>query len=97
VKFGSGEWVIDEDSLQILRTDPAPLTVPRRLWKIESKFPGMQLRTAADTAASSAPGQRFVLRWETLPASRDKPRDKPWPEPSMLRVVELRDPPAAVH
>ena len=94
VKFGSGEWAIDEDSLRVLRTDPAPLTVPRRLWKIESKFPGMQMRTAADTAASSVPGQRFLLRWETLPANRDKPHDKPWPEPSMLRVVELRDPPA---
>ena len=95
VKFGSGEWVIDEDSLRVLRTDPAPLTVPRRLWKIESKFPGMQLRTGDDTAASPVPRQRFVLRWETLPPNRDKPRDKPWPEPSMLRVVELRDPPAA--
>ena len=95
VKFGSGEWVIDEDSLRVLRTAPAPLTVPRRLWKIESKFPGMQLRTGDDTAASPVPRQRFVLRWETLPPNRDKPRDKPWPEPSMLRVVELRDPPAA--
>ena len=55
----------------------------------------MQLRTGDDTAASPVPRQRFVLRWETLPPNRDKPRDKPWPEPSMLRVVELRDPPAA--
>ena len=89
--------MIDEDSLRVLRTDPAPLTFPRRLWKIESKFPGMQLRTGADTAASPVPRHRFVLRWETLPANRDKPRDKPWPEPSMLRVVELRDPPDALH
>ena len=95
VKFGSGEWVIDEDLLQILRTEPSPVTVPRSLWKVESKFPGMQMRTAADTTASPVPRQRFILRWETLPANRDKPRDKPWPEPSMLRVMELRDLPAA--
>ncbi len=95
VKFGSGEWVIDEDSLGVLRTEPAPLTVPRSLWKLESKFPGMQIRTATDAEPSPIPRQRFILRWETLPANRDKPRDKPWPEPSMLRVVELRDLPAA--
>ena len=87
--------MIDEDSLRVLRTAPAPLTVPRSLWKIESKFAGMQMRTGDDTTASPVPRQRFLLRWETLPANRDKPRDKPWPEPSMLRVVELRDPPAA--
>jgi len=95
VKFGSGEWVIDEDSLQILRTEPRPLTVPRRLREIESKFPGMKVRGAADTNPSAVPRQRFILHWETLPANRDKPRDKPWPEPSMLRVVELRDPPGS--
>jgi len=97
VKFGSGDWVIDEDSLRVLRTDPAPLTVPRGFWKVESKFPGMRIITAADASPSAAPRQRFLLRWETLPANRDKPRDKPWPEPSMLRVLELRDPPAAAH
>lgn len=95
VKYGSGEWVIDEDSLRVLRTEPKSLTVPRRLWKIESKFPGMRFHTTADTEPSPVPRQRFMLRWETLPANRDKPRAKPWPEPSMLRVVELRDPPAA--
>ena len=97
VKFGSGEWVIDEDSLQILRTEPGPLPLPPSLRKIESKFPGMQLRWTSDTNPSAEPRQRFILRWETLPANRDKPRDKPWPEPSMLRLVELRDPPDAAR
>lgn len=95
VKFGSGVWVIDEDSLRVLRTEPTPPTVPPGFWKIESPFPGMRPSVATDTGSSPVPRQRFVLRWETLPANRDKPRDKPWPEPSMLRVVELRDPPAA--
>lgn len=95
VKFGSGEWVIDEDSLRVLRTEPRPPSVPPGLWKIESTFPGMKVRGATDTNPSPVPRQRFILRWETLPPNRDKPRDKPWPKPSMLRVVELRDPPVA--
>ena len=55
----------------------------------------MKVRGATDTNPSPVPGRRFILRWETLPPNRDKPRDKPWPKPSMLRVVELRDPPAS--
>jgi hypothetical protein len=95
VKFGLGEWVIDENSLRVLRTDPAPPKVPRGFWKVESKFPGMRIITADDAIPSASPRQRFLLRWETLPANRDKPREKPWPEPSILRVLELRDLPAA--
>lgn len=97
VKFGSGVWVIDEDSLRILRKEPKPPTTPPGFGKIESKFPGMQARSASDAGSTNVPRQRFILRWETLPANRDKPRDKPWPEPSMLRVIELRDPPDAAH
>lgn len=95
VKFGSGVWVIDEDSLRVLRKEPQPPTTPPGFGKIESKFPGMQVRSVADSSSSTLPRQRFILRWESLPANRDKPRDKPWPEPSMLRVIELRDPPDA--
>lgn len=95
VKFGSGEWVIDEESLMVLRKEPKQPNTPPGFGKIESKFPGMQVRSVADSSSSTLPRQRFILRWESLPANRDKPRDKPWPEPSMLRVLELRDPPDA--
>ncbi|NCA12087.1 hypothetical protein EBR56_09840 [bacterium] len=91
VKQGSGMWVLDEATLAVLRTEPATAHYPRSLGKIESTFPGMTVRYADDSGVSGEPGRRFILRWEALGANRDKPRPEPWPEPSMLRVVELRD------
>lgn len=91
VKKGSGVWVLDEQSLAVVRTEPAKPHYPRSLWKVESSFPEMRVRYADDLGAAGEPGRRFILRWETLGANRDKPRPEPWPEPSMLRVVELRE------
>ncbi|MEI6240938.1 MAG: BNR repeat-containing protein, partial [Planctomycetia bacterium] len=87
VKQGSGVWVLDEETLAVLRTEPVKPHYPRSLWKVESSFPEMRVRYADDLGASGEPGRRFILRWETLGANRDKPRPEPWPEPSMLRVV----------
>jgi hypothetical protein len=95
VKEGSGVWVLDEERLAVLRTEPVVHHYPRSLWKLGSTFPGMGVRYADDLGSAGVPGRRFFLRWETLPANRDKPRPEPWPEPSMLRVVEVRDPAAA--
>jgi len=89
VKEGSGVWVLDEQSLAVLRTEPAKPHYPRSLWKVESSFPEMKVRYADDAGTSGEPGRRFILRWETLGANRDKPRPEPWPEPSMLRVIEV--------
>jgi hypothetical protein len=35
-------------------------------------------------------GETHVLRWETLPAFRDRERPQPWPEPSDLELIELK-------
>lgn len=91
VKQGTGVWVLDEPSLAVLRTEPTTPRYPRSLGKVESKFPGMSVRYADDSGMSGEAGRRFILRWEALGANRDKPRPEPWPEPSMLRVIELRD------
>jgi hypothetical protein len=88
---GSGTWVLDEESLETVRIDPATRRFPRSLLKVESKFPGMRPRLADDRGASGVPGQRFVLRWETLGPNRDQPRKQPWPPPTPLRVVEIRE------
>ena len=90
-KEGSGVWVLDETSLAVLRTEPAVPQHPRSLWKVESTFPGMAVRYAPDSGSSGTPGRRFILRWESLGANRDRPREQPWPEPSLLRVVEIGD------
>ncbi|NDC53787.1 MAG: hypothetical protein EBZ74_05720 [Planctomycetia bacterium] len=92
VKNGSGAWVLDEETLAVKRTEPARPHHPRSLWKVESKFPEMRVRYADDSGSSGEPGRRFLLRWESLGANRDKPRPEPWPEPSMLRVIEVSEP-----
>jgi hypothetical protein len=97
VKSGSGEWVIDDETLAVLRTERPRVTLPRGLRKRQGSAPDLQLRLAEDSGPRRPDGTRFVLRWETLPANRDRPRDPPWPEPSLLQVVEVRDPPEPGH
>lgn len=91
-KSGSGEWVIDEETLAVLRTERSRVQMPRILWKRQGAATELQMRLAEDSGPSRPDGTRFMLRWETLPANRDRPRDPPWPEPSRLQVVEVRDP-----
>jgi hypothetical protein len=89
---GSGSWVLDEESLAVVRTQSgSPRSLPAECLRVESSFPGMAVRIAADRGASGIPGRRFVLRWETLGSNRDQPREEPWPDPSMLRVLEVDD------
>ncbi len=97
-KEGTGVWLLDDESLAVVRTEPAsPKSLPAELTRVESSFPGMAVRTADDRGASGIPGRRFVLRWETLNSKRDQPHEDPWPEPSMLRVVEVDDSPGAEY
>jgi len=86
---GAGAWLLDEETHAIVGKAPAERprqTAPR---KVESSFPGMGVRTAGDSGHAPA-GVRYELRWETLGANRDRPREGPLPEPSMLRVYELK-------
>ncbi|EIP97682.1 Alginate lyase [Opitutaceae bacterium TAV1] len=64
---------------------------PAPLRKVESRFPDMRVKWANDSGTSS-PGKSWRLRWETLPPNNDRPPPKPWPAPSMLRVVEFSEP-----
>lgn len=90
---GSGTWVLDEATLRPIPGAVAPksqLPMPREVASVESKFPGMQKRVAADgCTAASAGNARYVLVWETLPPNRDRPPPEPHPGPAMLRVVRI--------
>ena len=85
---GAGTWVLDEATLRPIPGAVAPASParPAAARKLESKFPGMRQQTRADVG-DAGPGVRYSLEWETLEANRDRPRDPPWPEPSMLRVI----------
>lgn len=87
-RFGSGLWVLDEDTLVPLATCPSPRTVPPELHRLEVTFSGLGVRFAGDKGVP-APGEEFILRWETLPPNRDRPREGPLPPPSTLRLYRL--------
>ena len=63
--------------------------MPPELRKNRRQVPGLKVKTAGDSGTSDKPGTRYILRWETLEANRDKPRTGPLPEPSMLRVYRV--------
>lgn len=88
---GSGVWVLDEKTLRPIPGAMAPReepVVPAAYAKVESAFPGMRKQIRRD-AGDALPDARFALTWETLEANRDRPRDPPWPEPSLLRVIRV--------
>jgi len=88
---GSGVWVLDEASLRPIPGATAPREqplLPPGLAKVHSKFPGMQKQIRRDTG-QAPPGTSYALTWETLGANRDRPRNPPLPEPSMLRVIRV--------
>ena len=58
--------------------------------EIEGTFPGLQVRTQNDLGWTESDNIRYVLKWETIDRNRDKPREKPWPEPSQLYLYQLK-------
>jgi hypothetical protein len=86
-KVGAGRWRLDPETLRPLTTLPPPASVlPAALAAPQSMTPGLEVQTAV----SRDGGRRWVLRWETLPRNRDRPRDSA-PPPAALRVYELPD------
>jgi hypothetical protein len=88
-KLGSGTWVLDETNLEPVGKTRRSSTLPARLRKPESDFPGMRVHWLMDSGKSPA-GTQYALRWETLGSNRDHPRVGPLPQPSMLRLYEIQ-------
>ena len=90
-RFGSGRWILNPETLQPVDTlPPAPSPYPDSLRKVQSDFPGMGVRWCSDAGESGTPGERYVLRWETLGPNRDRPREKPWPDPTPLVLYRIK-------
>jgi hypothetical protein len=84
-EVGAIRWRLDAESLAPSGTLPLPTSgLPQDLRR--SSRPGLEVHTLVARAA----GRRWVLRWETLPRNRDKPREGA-PPPSELRLFELPD------
>jgi len=88
-KYGRGVWILDEESLRPVATCHAVSEVPVEILKVEGDFPGLEVRLAWGSGAGPN-GEKYLLRWETLSANRDRPRQGPLPPPSLLRVYSLR-------
>jgi hypothetical protein len=89
-----GVWVLDETTLRPIpgaADPPDEPAVPPSLARVQSSFPGLKKHVRRDSG-DALPGSRFAITWETLDANRDRPRDPPWPEPSMLRVIRVNAP-----
>ena len=91
VKHGSGAWRLDPATLKPIGKSADRRPLPKGISRVESTWPGMAVRTAADLGIGDRAGVRYLLRWETLPANRDRPRSEPFPPPSMLRLYEIHD------
>ena len=93
VRHGSGVWRLDPATLKPLGILAVQKKVPKGFSRVESTWPGMEPRSAADLGQSDDPGVSYLLRWETLGANRDHSRPPPLPPPNMLRLVEVRERP----
>jgi len=82
-KYGSGRWVLDKKSLQVKQTladkeSGGTSTIP-----VPVLAKDMTLQTRTDNTG------KFIMQWQTLPTFQDKPRPKPYPEPSDLVIFEM--------
>ena len=88
---GSGEWVLDEKTLKPIGNatpNDNPLW-PKDLLIKESFDQNMQINWKIDAGEIKDKNAKYVLRWETLPMNRDRPRDHV-PKPSTLRLYKIR-------
>ena len=91
-KFGRGIWKLDPQTLRRVgevKDEQLPRAVPPEWEKPELGFPGIEVRWCGDSGDDGDPNVRYMLRWETLPPNRDRPREGPLPPPSTLRVIKL--------
>jgi hypothetical protein len=58
--------------------------------KPEGTIPGLDIKISGDLGKTEEKGIQYQLKWETLPANRDRARPEPWPEPSQLYLYKLQ-------
>ena len=88
IKYGEGTFLLDSNldiCGEVLKPEPVFSTL-----KPEGDFPGLLVRTRSDIGNYDQPGNRYILKWETLVSNRDRPHPEPWPEPSQLYLYKLK-------
>ena len=89
--YGSGCLTIDERTLHPLKKPIAAIPeYPKALNQHQSDPKGMGIQRTRDIGDSGDEKVRYILQWETLGANRDRPRNPPLPQPSTLKLYQLR-------
>jgi hypothetical protein len=88
IKYGGGTFLLDKD-LDICGKVLKPNSLVEQM-KTEGNFQGLQVRTSSDLGKVADKGVRYILKWETLPANRDKARIEPLPEASQLYLYKIK-------
>lgn len=89
IKYGNGTILLNENFDAIGKVlKPVPFVTSQ---KIEGTFPGLLVQTSGDLGEAKEKQTRYILKWETINRNRDKPREKPWPEPSQLYLYQLKE------
>lgn len=87
IKHGHGTILLNEnfDPIgKVLKSQESEIN------KLEGSYPGLEIRTTHDLGQPKDKDSRYLLKWETLSANRDQPREKPWPAPSQLKLYKLK-------
>ena len=89
--YGSGDIILDEESLHPVRREiKVPVDYPPELTIPSIDFEGVHVRLADDLGPGSEELPKYVLRWETLEAHQDQPRSPPLPPASTLQLITLQ-------
>ena len=86
----AGCWKLDPKTLETMETLPPRAVCPSELSQMEQKFPGLIRNWLPDSGISDEPETEWYLRWESLPANRDRPHSPPLPSPTRLSVCKIR-------
>ena len=89
--YGSGHIFLDESTLRPTETTIELIPeYPRELRNPTMQFDGISVRLAHDNNQLDGAQTKYVLRWETLPANHDRPREPPLPPSSPLELIKMR-------
>ena len=91
VKYGSGLWHLDEDTLKPISVLPGGKSVLGEHDVPTTAYPGMRVRWKEDENRAMTGETRYFLRWEAPLVTRDKSRDSV-AAPAMLQVYRIRNP-----
>lgn len=78
---GTRKYLLDPATLAVVQEIPLDKGYPAQLDELRSTFPGMQVNTKVEKTET---GEVYLLRWETLTANRDRPREGELPKAQPL-------------